>query len=236
MLRAKTDKADSRLLVKYGENFNTAAWSPRRDCYIEVQQLLNMQEQLIKQAGVWKNQLESLSYSVVQSQMVKDNLTAELSRIKQKLQAIEAELERLTIAVDKESYEHVCGIPGIGKKTAIVLIAVTQGMRGFANARQVSSYFGLCPRVCCSGTSIRGKGHICKMGMSQVRKLLYMCALSAKRTNKACKDLYERLLQAGKSKKLALIAVANKLLKQVYAIIKNNVPYDNNFFEKKFAF
>jgi transposase len=168
--------------------------------------------------------------------MVKDKPTAELSRIKQELQALEAELERLTIAADKDSYEHVCGVPCIGKKTAIVLIAVTQGMRGFDNARQVSSYFGLCPRVCCSGRSICGKCHICKMGMSQVSKLLYMCALSAKRTNKAYIDLYERLLQAGKSKKLALIAVANKLLKRVYAIIKNNVPYDNNFFAKKIAF
>jgi transposase len=56
-----------------------------------------------------------------------------------------------------------------------------------------------------------------------------MCTLSAKRTNAACRALYERLIAKGKNGKAALIAVCNKLLKQAFAIIKSGVPYHADF-------
>jgi hypothetical protein len=74
------------------------------------------------------------------------------------------------------------------------------------------------------------------MGMSTVRKMLYLCALFAKKYNRACRELYDRLVQQGKSKKLALIAVTNKLFKQAFAIIKNKSVYVDNFLQQKFAY
>ena len=56
-----------------------------------------------------------------------------------------------------------------------------------------------------------------------------MCALNAKATNAACKQLYDRLVAKGKNKKLAIIAVFNKLLKQVFAVVKNNTLYQPNY-------
>jgi hypothetical protein len=56
-----------------------------------------------------------------------------------------------------------------------------------------------------------------------------MCALNAKSTNPACKELYDRLVTKGKNKKLALIAVCNKLLKQVFGVVKSGVLYRDNF-------
>ncbi len=56
-----------------------------------------------------------------------------------------------------------------------------------------------------------------------------MCAMSAIKTNTACKALYQRLRDNGKSGKLALIAVCNKLLKQVFAAVKNNTLYQPNY-------
>ena len=91
---------------------------------------------------------------------------------------------------------------------------------------------GISPRIFESGSSIRGKTKVCKMGMSRIRALLYVCAWSAKRCNKACKDLYDRLLKKGKAKKQALIAVANKLLKQAFAIAINNEKYIANYVKK----
>ena len=89
--------------------------------------------------------------------------------------------------------------------------------------------FGLSPRIVQSGSSVKGRGSICKMGMGHMRMLLYMCVRSAKKYNKSCRELYERLLAKGKAKKLALIAVANKLVKQVFAIVKNKSKYVENF-------
>lgn len=67
------------------------------------------------------------------------------------------------------------------------------------------------------------------MGMGWIRKLLYMCSISAIRYNSACTALYERLREKGKPVKVAMIAVVNKLLKQIFAIVKNNCFYDENF-------
>ena len=83
-------------------------------------------------------------------------------------------------------------IPGIGQKTAIILIAITNNFKKFDDIKKLSAYVGLAPRVYESGTSVKGKGHITKMGNKYVRKLLYLCAWSAKRHNDQCKSMYER--------------------------------------------
>jgi hypothetical protein len=65
--------------------------------------------------------------------------------------------------------------------------------------------------------------------MSRIRALLYVCSWSACKCNRSCKELYERLIQKGKSKKLALIAVVGKLIKQAFAIATQNIFYDPNY-------
>jgi transposase len=82
MLRAKTDKADSRLLISYGKNFDLVLWQPREDCYIELQQLLNLQSQLIVQDKVWANQLEAISHSVVKNKLTIERLLEKRDQIK----------------------------------------------------------------------------------------------------------------------------------------------------------
>ena len=59
-----------------------------------------------------------------------------------------------------------------------------------------------------------------------------LCALNAKATNGACKALFDRLVAKGKNKKLAIIAVANKLLKQVFGVVKNERLFDRNYYKK----
>ena len=80
-----------------------------------------------------------------------------------------------------------------------------------------------------SGSSVRGKSRISKMGNQKLRNLLFLCAFSACKYNKACRELYERIVAKGKSKKLALIAVINKLLKQAFAVAKSGLSYDENY-------
>ena len=84
----------------------------------------------------------------------------------------------------------------------------------------------------CSRRFTDGGKRICKQGGSLLRHTLYMCALNAKETNGACKELFDRLVSKGKNKKLAIIAVANKLLKQVFGVVKNESLFDRNYFKK----
>ncbi|SKB77364.1 transposase, partial [Maribacter arcticus] len=80
-----------------------------------------------------------------------------------------------------------------------------------------------------SGSSVRGRARISKVGNRKLRNLLFLCSFNACKHNKACKEVYERIVNKGKSKKLALIAVANKLLKQSFAIAKSGRPYDETY-------
>ena len=68
-----------------------------------------------------------------------------------------------------------------------------------------------------------------KMGNPKLRNLLFMCGFNACKYNRACKALFDRIVAKGKSKKLALIAVCNKLLKQALSIVKNGIPYCSEF-------
>ena len=124
------------------------------------------------------------------------------------------------------------GIPGLGTKTALFLIVITDGFDKFETAGQLCSYVGITPTIRQSGSSVRGKSRISKVGNQKLRNLLFLCAFSACKHNKACREIYERIVAKGKSKKLALIAVANKLLKQAFAIAKSGLPYDEKFVSK----
>ncbi|AMR29485.1 hypothetical protein A0257_21915 [Hymenobacter psoromatis] len=123
----------------------------------------------------------------------------------------------------------LCSIPGIGRKPAGMLLLFAGGFTHFDSYRQVIALAGLSPREHTSGTSIRGKVRITKMGGGLIRGKLFMCSLSAKKANAVCATLFDRLVAKGKNKKLALIAVCNKLLKQAFAIIKSGVPYQADF-------
>ncbi len=79
------------------------------------------------------------------------------------------------------------------------------------NYRQLISYAELSPGEYSSESSIKAKAKICKQGGKTLRNILYMCSLSAIKTNHGYKQLYERLVANGKNKKLALIVVCNKL-------------------------
>ena len=70
------------------------------------------------------------------------------------------------------------------------------------------------------------------MGKSQIRKLMYLCSWSAKRCNKDCINMYTRLKEKGKPERVIKIALANKLLKQAFSIVKNKTYYTENFAEK----
>lgn len=227
MCRTKTDKADARQLVDYARRMELVEWKPTSDNYIRIQQIYRTIELFVVNLTQFENQLEAISNSPVQDRELCRVLKRSITTQKNRIERLEKQIEKLIAEDDKNVVQHLCSIPGIGKKTAIAVLTATKGMHGFSNYRQVSSYFGLCPRIYDSGKSVHGKAHICKMGMGWIRRLLYMCSISASKYNKACNDLYLRLTERGKPIKVILIAVANKLLKQIFAIVKNNCSYYN---------
>jgi transposase len=114
-------------------------------------------------------------------------------------------------------------------KIVLFLIVVTNGFKKFETASQLCSYAGITPTIRESGSSVRGRARISKVGNRKLRNLLFMCSLSAYKCNKSCKEIFERITNKGKSEKLALLAVSNKLLKQCFAIAKSGIPNDATY-------
>ena len=103
----------------------------------------------------------------------------------------------------------------------------------FDNAKQLSRFIGICPTIEQSGTSINIRGHINRNGDETLRSMLYVAAWSASQHNKACKECYQRLRGNGKSGKVAMIAVANKLVRQAFAVVTSNNSYIDGFVSTK---
>ena len=229
MSRTKTDKKDAGLIAEYGTMTRPERWTPPQQHMIELQHTEAVLSGLNKQHTALSNQLESFIASGMLHKELKQTIQKELTHLKQLMAKLSARMQQIVLTHYGQMLSDLKSIPGIGKKTAMMLILVSGGFDRFNDHRKLSSYIGICPRLFESGSSVKGKARICKMGMSAIRASLYVCSWSAKRCNKACRDLYERLLAKGKAKKLALIAVANKLLKQAFAIAKTQSKYQENY-------
>lgn len=230
MIKAKTDKADAKLITDYANREAPKLWIAPKNILIEIRQEQAVLDSLNKQVRMLSNQLESIRVQPSHSKQALKTINLMINQAKQQITLIE---DTIVLKVKKtfdQELELIISVPGIGIKTAIALLVATDAFSKFENGKQVASYVGICPRIYQSGSSIMGKGHITKMGDHRIRTLLYMGACSAKKYNTACKDLYDRLVEKGKPKKLALIAVANKLIKQAFAVVTQNKMYNAEYY------
>jgi len=224
--RAKTDKKDALMIAEYGKAEHPSLWQPEEAYVLELRQLQALSDQLNKHRTSLIRQQEAFDQLPVKSKQVLRSIRRSLTFIEKELVELEVKMQELIKQYHGKMYEQIQTIPGLGKKTALLLIVLSGGFTKFAGCRQLCSYVGLSPRIFESGSSVKGRSKITKMGMSRIRAMLYLCAWSAKKCNQTCKELYDRLVAKGKSKRLALIAVANKLLKQAFAIATQDTIYE----------
>lgn len=228
----KTDKSDAKMISHYGQEQSQTLWCPDPP-YVESCKMIQSVTQLyFKQSTAIKNKIHALESRGHKRSKMLNSLKRTLKTLSKEIHILEEQLEVVIKENEKELYTHIKSIPGIGKKTAILLIISTNGFKGFESSKQVSSYLGLAPNERTSGSSVRGKSYISKRGHPMVRNHLFMCSFTACEYNPQCKALYNRIVNKGKSKKLALIAVCNKLIKQAYGIAKSGIEYDRNFISK----
>ena len=230
--RNKTDKKDAFHICMYGVDHNPECYQMPSHLYFECRAINNAIETLTTEITSFKNKLHALSRLEIDSKVIVIGYKKILRELKAELKKFETELYKKLEAWQPSLVKQVGSVVGIGKRATAILIVSTQGFKHTATYQQLISYAGLSPKEYSSGSSIRGKVRICKQGGSLLRHTLYMCALNAKQTNGACKELFDRLVSKGKNKKLAVIAVANKLLKQVFGVVKNECMFDRNYYKK----
>ena len=230
--KVKTDKSDAKAICEYACVNEVPLYTGKNQNQAECLQILRMLEVYTKQSTALKNKVHGEKTLGKPSKIVYHSLNRMLKSIKREVQVLEKRLLELVKEEQQDQLTLLKSIPGMGVKTAMMLIVMTDGFERFENSKQLCSYIGITPTIRQSGNSVRGRSRISKMGNRQLRSLLFLCSFSAYKYNKSCKDLFDRIVAKGKSKKLALIAVSNKLLKQAFAIVKSGLPYDENFVSK----
>ena len=227
--KIKTDKSDSKLICEYAKQVELKLWKGNSKHQIECLQITRLLAVYTKQSTMLKNKLHGEAVLGNPSKAVVSSLKRSLKQVQKELQALEDKLLILVKQVHQDVLTRVKSIPGIGNKTAIMLVVLTDGFERFNSGSELCSYAGLTPVVRQSGTSVKGRPRISKIGNQKLRNLLFMCSFNACKYNRACREIYERIVAKGKSKKLALIAVCNKLLKQAFAIAKSGLVYDETY-------
>ena len=228
----KNDKADAKMIAQYAAEQEVFGWNPEPEYIENCRAIFTTIELYTRQLTGLKNKHHALTSRGVKLKLLFESVENQIKVVKENIKVLEKEMESLVKQNDQSLLTNLSSIPGIGKKTAILLIISTNGFKTFDNAKQVSCFFGLSPTERTSGTSIKGRSSISKAGNPLIRSHLFLCSFTAFSCNPACKSLYERIINKGKCKKVALIAVANKLLKQGYGVSKNGLPFDSSFKSK----
>lgn len=227
--KIKTDKSDAKMICLYGQQADLKLWKGFSKNQSECLQLMRLNDTYIKQSTALKNKIDGEQSLGCPSKLVLISLKRSLKALQKEMAIVEARLVELVKEEHQEILTALESIPGIGRKTATMLIVLTDGFNRFETSSQLCSFSGLTPLIRQSGSSVRGKARISKIGNAKLRNLLFMCSFTACKCNKACREIYERIVAKGKSKKLALIAVCNKLLKQAFAIVKSGCRYDQSY-------
>ena len=227
--KIKTDKSDAKMICEYAQNVDLKLWEGQSNHQRVCLQITRLVSTYFKQSTALKNKLNGEEALGNPCKLTIRSLKRSLRHIQKEIKMLEEELLKLVKTQHQELLTRIETIPGLGKKTSIMLLVLTDGFERFSSSGELCSYAGLTPTIRQSGSSVRGKARISKMGSQKLRNLLFMCSFTACKHNKACKAIYDRIVAKGKSKKLALIAVCNKLLKQAFAIAKSGLVYDNEY-------
>lgn len=227
-LKSKTDEIDSKGLGRMGLERQLSTWQPMSMQMRKLRKLTRERIHLLKEKTVVCNQLhaERCSYEPCSTSIKR--YAERLSFLDKQVSAIEKEL-RQTVQKDpalQQRIENVYTAKGLGFITVIGVVAEMNGFILFRNRNQVVSYAGYDVVEKESGTSVKGKPRISKKGNSYVRQMLFMAAMSAAVHDDHHKSYYQRIVAKTSIKMKANVAIQRKLLLLIYALFKNNVPYD----------
>lgn len=219
---AKTDKIDAYVLADFAARVKPELRPLATEEQEELRDFLLRHEQLIQMLVAEKSRL--LQAQGGSRQALRKKIKSHIRFLEREIELIDSDLDDALkkSSLWKEKDDLLQSVPGIGKQTARTLLGLVPKL-GTLRAPAIAKLIGLAPFNRDSG-KLRGKRHI-SGGRSRVRAVLYMATLVATRFNPVVKTWYQRLLAAGKPKKVALVACMRKLLVVVNAMIKTKTRW-----------
>lgn len=215
---AKTDKLDAKVLAHFAAAIRPAVRSLRTEQEEQLTALMTRRRQVIDMLTVEKNRLVT-----VRAKM-RTTLEAHIHWLSNSLKELDQEIEEFveSLPVWKDKDALLQSVPGVGRVSSATLLSMLPEL-GLLNRQEIAALVGVAPVNKDSGMK-RGRRRVYG-GRADVRSVLYMAALSAKKFNPVIRKFYERLIQHGKQKKVALTACMRKLLVILNAMLRSNQPW-----------
>ena len=227
LTRTKTDKVDAELIARFCLAQQPEAWQPPAPEVRELQALVRRLESLIEMREALDNRLSSGVSTASVRHSLEEHIAYLIDEIKQTELMIR---EHINNHPDlKEQSDLLDSIPGIGATTAALLLAEITDFKQYKSARQVAAYAGLVPRERRSGSSVRGRTCLSKVGNARLRKALYFPAITALRCSGFFQQWAAGLRERGKCKMAVIGAAMRKLIHLAYGVLKTGKPFDPNW-------
>lgn len=211
---AKTDKLDAKVLARFGEVIKPALTQLPSEQEQLLSTLLTRREQLLAMLVAEKNRMS------IAPAKIRPSLNEHIAWLKGQLKELDQEIDAFINDTPdlKEKDDFLQEVEGVGKRTSAKLIADVPEL-GACDRKQIAALIGTAPYSHDSGYK-KGQRAI-SGGRPDVRSVLYMATLTATRCNPVIKEFYQRLLKAGKKKKVAIVACMRKLLTILNAILRD---------------
>ena len=223
MQRNKTDKLDSAIIAAFCATHHPAAWQPLTEAQRRLRALVRHRDDLLQTHLQQQNRLRDTTDSLV------------VASLKVVLETLASQLEAVERAIKEHVQAHaelrdnlalLTTIVGIGTVTAVKLLAEFAEVEQYESAKAAAADVGVTPSHFESGTSVRRRPRMSKMGKVGLRAALYWPAITAMQRCPGCRAYAERLAARGKAKKVVIGAVMRKLVHIIYGVLKHRTPYD----------
>jgi transposase len=221
-VRTKTDAVDARVIADFCREKRPPAWTPPPASQRALRALVARHQALVGMQTQEKNRLESVR------EEARDSIDTHLAWLAGELKRIEKAIAK---AIDDDpdlraQRDLLDSIPGLGGRSIATWLAYCADAGRFANARQVAAFAGLNPQHHESGSSVRGKPRLSKIGHAFLRRALYMPALVALYKTGWGRRFRERLAANGKPAKLIIGAMMRKLVHVAFGVLKSGKAFD----------
>ena len=217
--KAKTDKLDAHLIAYFGEAIKPSLSTLKPQQMRLMSDLLSRRRQLMDMQTMEKNRSQIMPKTI--SSLIKPILTA----LKNQIEKVDLKLQKLIEECDeyKAKNDIIQSIPGVGNVVAFNLLSDMPEL-GYINNKEAASLVGVAPFNRESG-AYQGKRMI-RGGRPKIRTAMYMAMMSAIQCNPKFKGIYHKMVEAGKPKKVAIIACIRKLIVIINSMVRDGVMWD----------
>ncbi|MFC3832884.1 MULTISPECIES: IS110 family transposase [Deinococcus] len=229
--RGKTDCMDAETIARYGATRPPKAWHPPDQHSTELKLLVRERTALTTTVQQERNRRHAMEHRSTSSPTLLTLVDERIELLEQQIKAIEAAMKQLLAghARLEPQMRLLLSVPGFGFLSAVSVLAETDGFSAIETGAQLCAFCGIAPSPVQSGTSVRGRGRISKMGNAHLRRTAYLAALGAAHSHGRLGVFYQHLRLAGKPPKVARIALARKLLRVGLAVVKSGQPYQEDY-------